>query len=75
MRRGSDSQGLLSVDDPKGAQGQLRGPADSQVAAWDDARTNVIQPFWALPVLDIIGFYVVQLVPSGIIIGIGLTFM
>jgi short-chain fatty acids transporter len=55
----------------------------SMAVAWGDAWTNMIQPFWALPVLaiaglnakDIMGFCVVQLVLSGIIIGVGLTFL
>ncbi|MFV0332697.1 MAG: short-chain fatty acid transporter [Tropicimonas sp.] len=49
--------------------------------AWGDAWTNMIQPFWALPLLgiaglrakDIMGFCVVQLVVSGILITLGLT--
>lgn len=50
--------------------------------AWGDAWTNMIQPFWALPALavaglrakDIMGFCVLVLVYSGIIISIGLFF-
>lgn len=46
--------------------------------AWGDAWTNLIQPFWALPVLaiaglkakDIMGFCVVQLIITGLIIGL-----
>ena len=45
--------------------------------AWGDAWTNMLQPFWALPMLgiaglkarDIMGFCVVQLLVSGILIG------
>jgi len=48
--------------------------------AWGDAWTNLIQPFWALPALaiaklnakDIMGFCLIDLVVSGIIIGAGL---
>ena len=44
--------------------------------AWGDAWTNLIQPFWALPALaiaklnakDIMGFCLIDLVVSGIII-------
>ncbi|WP_115719061.1 short-chain fatty acid transporter [Gallaecimonas mangrovi] len=51
--------------------------------AWGDAWTNLLQPFWALPVLaiaglgarDIMGYCLVQLVVSGAIIGLGLTFL
>jgi len=48
--------------------------------AWGDAWTNMIQPFWALPVLgiaklgakNIMGYCLVVLLYSGIIIGLGL---
>ena len=50
--------------------------------AWGDAWTNMVQPFWALPILgiaglrakDIMGFCVVHLILSGIIIAVGLTY-
>jgi len=49
--------------------------------AWSNAWTNMIQPFWALPVLgiaglkakDIMGFCLIQLFITGIIIAAGLT--
>lgn len=53
-------------------------PAITAMAvAWGDAWTNLIQPFWALPALaiaglkakDIMGFCVLNLIISGIIIG------
>ncbi len=45
--------------------------------AWGDAWTNMIQPFWALPALavaglqarDIMGFCIMHLLVSGVIIG------
>ncbi|MCQ2344441.1 MAG: short-chain fatty acid transporter [Paludibacteraceae bacterium] len=48
--------------------------------AWGDAWTNLIQPFWALPALaiaklnakDIMGFCIIDLVVSGLIICAGL---
>jgi short-chain fatty acids transporter len=51
--------------------------------AWGDAWTNMIQPFWALPALgiaglnarDIMGYCVMALLYSGIIISIGLLFL
>ena len=52
-------------------------PAISCMAiAWGDAWTNLLQPFWALPALgiaglgarDIMGFCVVDLILSGIIV-------
>lgn len=53
----------------------------AMAVAWGDAWTNMLQPFWALPILaiaglkakDIMGFCVIQLIVSGIIISIGLT--
>lgn len=50
--------------------------------AWGDAWTNMIQPFWALPALaiarlsakDIMGFCLIDLFVSGIIISCGLLF-
>ncbi len=51
--------------------------------AWGDAWTNMIQPFWALPVLgiaklgakNIMGYCLVVLLYSGVIIGLGLMFI
>lgn len=53
----------------------------AMAVAWGDAWTNMIQPFWALPALaiaglrakDIMGFCLVTLVVSGVIIGVGLV--
>ncbi len=59
-------------------------PARAAMAvAWGDAWTNLIQPFWALPVLgiaglaakDIMGFCLVNLVVTGIVIGLGLMYL
>ena len=55
----------------------------SMAVAWGDAWTNMIQPFWALPALaiaglrakDIMGFCLIVLVVSGVVIGLGLTFL
>ncbi|RUR53507.1 short-chain fatty acid transporter [Vreelandella populi] len=63
---------------------QALGADISRVAmavAWGDAWTNLLQPFWALPVLaiaglkakDIMGFCLVQLFITGIIISMGLV--
>ncbi|QEK11494.1 TIGR00366 family protein [Crassaminicella thermophila] len=51
--------------------------------AWGDAWTNMIQPFWALPALgiaglgarDIMGFCIIDLIYSGVIIALGLMFL
>lgn len=59
-------------------------PAVSAMAiAWGDAWTNLIQPFWALPALgiaglgarDIMGYCVIGLLVSGIIISLGFLFL
>jgi short-chain fatty acids transporter len=51
--------------------------------AWGDAWTNMIQPFWALPVLgiaklgakNIMGYCLVVLLYSGVIISLGLILL
>lgn len=55
----------------------------AMAVAWGDSWTNMLQPFWALPVLaiaglkakDIMGYCLIQLVVSGVIISIGLTYL
>lgn len=55
----------------------------AMAVAWGDAWTNLIQPFWALPVLgiaglaakDIMGFCLMHLVLTGIVIALGLTYI
>ena len=54
----------------------------AMAVAWGDAWTNLIQPFWALPVLaiaglkakDIMGFCLVQLIITGVLIALMLRF-
>lgn len=54
----------------------------AMAVAWGDSWTNLVQPFWALPILgiaglrakDIMGFCTLHLVLSGIIISVGLTY-
>lgn len=54
----------------------------AMAVAWGDAWTNLIQPFWALPVLaiaglkakDIMGFCLLQLIVTGVIISLVLSF-
>ncbi|MBQ4847114.1 TIGR00366 family protein [Pseudoalteromonas sp. MMG005] len=58
-------------------------PRVAMAVAWGDAWTNLIQPFWALPVLaiaglkakDIMGFCFIQLLVSGCIIAVILTWL
>jgi short-chain fatty acids transporter len=55
----------------------------AMAVAWGDAWTNLIQPFWALPVLaiaglkakDIMGFCLVQLIITGVVIAVALRFL
>jgi short-chain fatty acids transporter len=55
----------------------------AMAVAWGDAWTNLLQPFWALPVLaiaglkakDIMGFCLVQLFITGAIISMGLVWL
>jgi short-chain fatty acids transporter len=55
----------------------------SMSIAWGDAWTNMIQPFWALPALgiaglnarDIMGYCIIALLFSGVIISLGLLFL
>ncbi|CAM4111083.1 short-chain fatty acid transporter [Pseudoalteromonas byunsanensis] len=90
------SAGLVNIFVPSGGgqwavQAPIVLPAaqmlDADIArvamavAWGDAWTNLIQPFWALPVLaiaglkarDIMGFCLIQLIFSGVIIAAMLT--
>ncbi|GGK35139.1 short-chain fatty acid transporter [Salinarimonas ramus] len=56
-------------------------PRIAMAVAWGDAWTNLIQPFWALPALaiaglrakDVMGFCLVALVVTGVVIAIGIT--
>ena len=53
----------------------------AMAVAWGDAWTNLIQPFWALPVLaiaglkarDIMGFCLMQLLITGVVISVALS--
>ncbi|MBT2683262.1 short-chain fatty acid transporter [Bacillus sp. ISL-37] len=57
-------------------------PKTAMAVAWGDAWTNLIQPFWALPALaiaglkakDIMGYCVLTLIVSGIVISAGMLF-
>jgi short-chain fatty acids transporter len=54
----------------------------AMAVAWGDAWTNLIQPFWALPMLaiaglkakDIMGYCLLQLIVTGLIISLVLSF-
>lgn len=89
------SAGIVNVFVPSGGgqwavQGPIMMPAGltlgvdaaktAMAIAWGDAWTNMIQPFWALPVLgiaklgakNIMGYCLIVLLYSGVIIGLGL---
>ena len=68
---------------PAGAALGVSPALTAMSIAWGDAWTNLIQPFWALPALgiaglgarDIMGYCIISLIVSGIIIGLGLFFL
>jgi short-chain fatty acids transporter len=68
---------------PAGVELGVPAAKTAMAIAWGDAWTNMVQPFWALPALgiaglgarDIMGFCVVDLLYSGVIIIIGLMFL
>lgn len=91
------SAGLLNLFIPSGGgQWAVQGPIMMEAAqqlgadvprvamavAWGDAWTNLIQPFWAVPILaiaglkarDIMGFCLMQTFASGVLVMIGLWF-
>jgi short-chain fatty acids transporter len=65
---------------PAGAELGVDAAKTAMSIAWGDAWTNMIQPFWALPVLgiaklgakNIMGYCLVVLMYSGVIIALGL---
>ena len=65
-----------------GAQLGVDAARTAMAVAWGDAWTNMLQPFWALPALaiaglkakDIMGYCLIVLVISGVVMGLGLTF-
>ncbi len=68
---------------PAGAELGVSAAKTGMAIAWGDAWTNMIQPFWALPALgianlgarDIMGFCIVDLLYTGVIIALGLMFL
>ncbi|MBF8982807.1 short-chain fatty acid transporter [Lutibacter sp. B2] len=68
---------------PAGAALGVSAAKTGMAIAWGDAWTNMIQPFWALPALgiaglgarDIMGFCIIDLIYTGIVISIGLMFL
>lgn len=68
---------------PAGVELGVSSAKTAMSIAWGDSWTNMIQPFWALPALsiaglnakDIMGYCVINLIYSGIIIGLCLLFL
>jgi short-chain fatty acids transporter len=68
---------------PAGAALGVPAAKTAMAIAWGDAWTNMIQPFWALPALgiaglgarDIMGYCLVVMFYSGVIISLGLMFL
>jgi short-chain fatty acids transporter len=68
---------------PAGANLGVDAAKTAMSIAWGDAWTNMIQPFWALPVLgiaklgakNIMGYCLMVLLYSGVIIALGLLFL
>ncbi|TCO76951.1 short-chain fatty acid transporter [Marinisporobacter balticus] len=68
---------------PAGAALGVPAAKTGMAIAWGDAWTNMIQPFWALPALgiaglgarDIMGFCIIDLLYTGVIISLGLMFL
>jgi len=67
---------------PAGADLGVDPAITGMAIAWGDAWTNLIQPFWAIPALaiaklnakDIMGFCLINLITTGVIICLGLLF-
>lgn len=65
---------------PAGAALGVDAAKTAMAIAWGDAWTNMIQPFWALPALaiaglgakDVMGYCIVALLGSGVVISLGL---
>lgn len=68
---------------PAGASLGVPAAKTAMAIAWGDAWTNMIQPFWALPALgiaglgarDIMGYCLIVMFYSGVIIALGLMFL
>lgn len=68
---------------PAGAELGVASAKTAMAIAWGDAWTNMIQPFWALPALgiaglgarDIMGFCLIVMLYSGVIISLGLVLL
>jgi short-chain fatty acids transporter len=79
------SAGIVNILAPSGGgqwalQGPLQVPAGLQLGVdpaitamavgWGDAWTNLIQPFWALPILSVVGLHIRHIMGYCILIGI-----
>jgi len=74
-------QGPIMIDAAR--QMGVEYPKIAMAVAWGDQWTNMIQPFWALPMLaiagmkakDIMGYCVMALIWGGIVMGLAITFL
>ena len=68
---------------PAGVELGVPNAVSAMAIAWGDAWTNMLQPFWALPALgiaglgarDIMGYCVIVLLVTGVIIVLGFLFL
>ena len=75
--------GIMGVMTASGLAASISSGFVSMAVAWGDAWTNLLQPFWALPVLaiaglkakDIMGYCLMLLIITGVIISVGLTWL
>lgn len=82
--------GLVNILAPSGGgqwalQGPLQVPAGLQLGVdpavtamavgWGDAWTNLIQPFWALPILSVVGLHIRHIMGYCILLGIWVGFI
>jgi short-chain fatty acids transporter len=74
-------QGPIMIEAAKMMDADLARTA--MAVAWGDQWTNMLQPFWALPLLaianlrarDIMGYLVLVFILSGIVFGLGIMFL
>ena len=68
---------------PAGVESGVSPVVSAMAIAWGDAWTNMIQPFWALPLLGIVGldaraimgYCLMALLYSGVVISLAFLFL
>ncbi|WP_394137816.1 short-chain fatty acid transporter [Cytobacillus oceanisediminis] len=66
-------QGPLQV--PAGLQLGVDPAVTAMAVGWGDAWTNLIQPFWALPILSVVGLHIRHIMGYCILLGIWVGFI